>query len=83
MDQDKLNQQSNYWEANFSEKPMMFGLTSSTAALSALERFEKENIKEMGGRDWTNPNINPKRIKIRENILTIYFFFFYFFKFKK
>ena len=47
MDQDKLNQQSNYWEANFSEKPMMFGLTSSTAALSALERFEKENIKEI------------------------------------
>ena len=47
MDQDKLNQQSDYWEANFSEKPMMFGLTPSEAALSALKIFKKENIKEI------------------------------------
>ena len=47
MDQDKLNQQSNYWEANFSEKPMMFGLTPSVAALSALKKFKEENIKEI------------------------------------
>ena len=47
MDQDKLNQQSNYWEANFSEKPMMFGLTPSVAALSALKRLKEENIKEI------------------------------------
>ena len=47
MNQDKLNQQSNYWEANFSEKPTMFGLTPSVAALSALKRFEEENIKEI------------------------------------
>ena len=47
MNQDKLNQQSNYWETNFSEKPKMFGLTPSVAALSALKRFEEENIKEI------------------------------------
>ena len=47
MDQDKLNQQLDYWEANFTEKPMMFGLTPSMAALSALKRFEEENIREI------------------------------------
>ena len=47
MDQNKLNQQSNYWEANFTEKPMMFGLAPSVAALAALKRFEEENIKEI------------------------------------
>ena len=47
MDQDILNQQSNYWEANFSEKPMMFGLTPSVAAFSALKKFKEENIKEI------------------------------------
>ena len=47
MDQDKLNNQSNYWEANFSKKPLMFGLTPSVAALSALKKFEKNNIKEI------------------------------------
>jgi len=47
LNQDILNQQSNYWEANFSEKPTMFGLTPSVAALSALKRFEEENIKKI------------------------------------
>ena len=47
MDQDKLNNQSNYWEANFSKKPLMFGLTPSVAALFALKKFEKDNIKEI------------------------------------
>ena len=47
MDQDKLNNQSNYWEANFSKKPLMFGLTPSVAALSALKKFEENNIKEI------------------------------------
>jgi ubiquinone/menaquinone biosynthesis C-methylase UbiE len=47
LDQNKLNQQSNYWEANFTEKPMMFGLAPSVAALAALKRFEEENIKEI------------------------------------
>ena len=47
MDQDKLNNQSNYWEANFSKNPLMFGLTPSVAALSALKKFEEDNIKEI------------------------------------
>ena len=47
MDQEKLNKQSNYWEANFSKKPLMFGLIPSVAALSALKKFEEENIKKI------------------------------------
>ena len=47
MDQDKLNNQSNYWEANFSKKPLMFGLIPSAASLSALKKFEEDNIKEI------------------------------------
>jgi len=47
LDQDKLNNQSNYWEANFSKNPLMFGLTPSVAALSALKNFEENNIKEI------------------------------------
>ena len=47
MDQDKLNNQSNYWEVNFSKKPLMFGLTPSIASLTALKKFEEENIKEI------------------------------------
>ena len=47
MDQDKLNNQSNYWEANFSKKPLMFGLIPSAASLSALKKFKEDNIKEI------------------------------------
>ncbi len=47
MDQKKLNNQSSYWEANFSEKPLMFGLKPSAVALTALKKFEEENIKEI------------------------------------
>ena len=47
MDQEKLNKQSIYWEANFSKKPLMFGLAPSIAALSALKKFEEDNIKEI------------------------------------
>ena len=47
MDQDKLNNQSNYWEVNFSKKPLMFGLTPSIASLTALKKFEEDNIQEI------------------------------------
>ena len=47
MNQDKLNNQSNYWEVNFSKKPLMFGLTPSIASLTALKKFEEYNIKEI------------------------------------
>ena len=47
MDQKKLNNQSSHWEANFSEKPLMFGLKPSVVALTALKKFEEDNIQEI------------------------------------
>ena len=47
LDKKILNQQSQYWEKNFLSKPEMFGLKPSKAALSALQIFRKENIKEI------------------------------------
>ena len=47
MDQNKLNQQSNYWETNFLAKPEMFGSMPSKAALSALKKLKEENIEEI------------------------------------
>jgi len=57
LDQNKLDQQSQYWEKNFSNKPEMFGLGPSYSAQKALEIFNKNNINyivELGaglGRD--------------------------------
>ena len=57
MDQKKLDQQSQHWEASFSNKPEMFGLEPSHSAQKALEIFKKNNINyivELGaglGRD--------------------------------
>ena len=44
MDQKKLDQQSQHWEASFSNKPVMFGLSPSIAAVKALKKFKEENI---------------------------------------
>ena len=44
MDKDLLNKQSQHWENNFSNKPEMFGLKPSIAAVKALKKFKKENI---------------------------------------
>ena len=44
MDQNKLDQQSQHWEKNFSNKPEMFGLEPSYSAQKALEIFKKNNI---------------------------------------
>ena len=71
MDQKTLDQQSQYWEKNFLSKPEMFGLKPSKAALSALQIFRKENIKEITelgpglGRDtifFAKNNINVKAL---------------------
>ena len=57
MDQKKLDQQSQHWEKNFSNKPEMFGLESSISAKKALNFFKEKkinNIIELGaglGRD--------------------------------
>ena len=47
MDQKKLDQQSQHWEKNFSNKPEMFGLEPSYSAKIALEFFKKNNIRNI------------------------------------
>ena len=47
MNQKKLDQQSQYWEASFSSKPEMFGLEPSIAAVKALISFKEQNIKNI------------------------------------
>jgi len=42
LDQKKLDQQSQHWEKNFSNKPEMFGLEPSHSAQKALEIFKKK-----------------------------------------
>jgi len=57
LDTKVLNQQSQHWESNFSSKPEMFGLESSTPAIKALKIFKNNKtnkIVELGaglGRD--------------------------------
>ena len=52
-----LNNQEEYWEINYANKPKMFGLAPSSAAEEALKIFKKRNISgivELGaglGRD--------------------------------
>ena len=47
MDQKKLDQQSQHWEINFSNKPEMFGLTPSLSAEKALKIFQERKIKKI------------------------------------
>ena len=47
MNQKKLDQQSQYWEASFSSKLGMFGLEPSIAAVKALISFKEQNIKNI------------------------------------
>ena len=47
MDQKKLDQQSQHWEINFSNKPEMFGLSQSLSAEKALELFKQKNINNI------------------------------------
>ena len=54
MDQKKLDQQSQHWEASFSSKPAMFGHEPSIAAVKSLKFLKGKNIVELGaglGRD--------------------------------
>ena len=57
MDQNELDQQSQHWERNFSNKPEMFGLEPSISAKKTLNFFKEKkinNIIELGaglGRD--------------------------------
>ena len=47
MEQKKLNQQSQHWEANFSSKPEMFGLEPSIVAIKSIKLFKEKNIKNI------------------------------------
>ena len=47
MDQKKLDQQSQHWEINFSNKPEMFGLNPSLSAEKALKIFQERKIKKI------------------------------------
>ena len=64
MDQNELDQQSQHWEKNFSNKPEMFGLDASEPAKKSLKIFQENNINtvvELGaglGRDSIYFSIN-------------------------
>jgi len=47
LDQKILNQQSQYWEKNFSNKPEMFGLEPSLSAEKALKLFHEKKINKI------------------------------------
>ena len=47
MDINLLNQQSQHWETNFSNKPEMFGLEPSLPAKKALKIFQEKNINKI------------------------------------
>jgi len=47
LDQKKLDQQSQHWEINFSNKPEMFGLSPSLSAEKALKIFQERKINKI------------------------------------
>ncbi len=47
MDRKILDQQSQHWEKSFSNKPEMFGLEPSLAAVKALKIFKEKNITKI------------------------------------
>ena len=47
MDKEILNQQSQHWEENFSNKPEMFGLEPSIPAKKSLKLFQNQNISKI------------------------------------
>ena len=80
MDQKILDQQSQYWEINFSNKPEMFGLEPSVSAIKALKIFKENkinNIIELGaglGRDsifFAKNNIKTKALDYSDSGIKI------------
>ena len=80
MDQKKLDQQSQHWEINFSNKPEMFGLEPSVSAIKALKIFKENkinNIIELGaglGRDsifFAKNNIKTKALDYSDSGIKI------------
>ena len=50
MDKKKLDQQSQHWEKNFSNKPEMFGLEPSQAAIQAKKIFQEQKVSSFFSR---------------------------------
>ena len=50
MDQKELDQQSQHWEKNFSNKPEMFGLEPSQAAIQAKKIFQEQKVSSFFSR---------------------------------
>ena len=80
MDQKILDQQSQHWELNFSNKPEMFGLEPSVSAIKALKIFKENkinNIIELGaglGRDsifFAKNNIKTKALDYSDSGIKI------------
>ena len=74
-----LNNQEEYWETNYTNKPKMFGLTPSFAAEEALKVFKKKNISsivELGsglGRDtifFAKNNIKVEALDYSKTAIT-------------
>jgi len=47
LDKKILDQQSQYWETSFLNKPEMFGLEPSEAAINTLKTFKEKKIKKI------------------------------------
>ena len=80
MDRKILDQQSQHWEINFSNKPEMFGLEPSVSAIKALKIFKENkinNIIELGaglGRDsifFAKNNIKTKALDYSDSGIKI------------
>jgi len=80
LDQKILDQQSQHWEINFSNKPEMFGLEPSVSAIKALKIFKEKkinNIIELGaglGRDsifFAKNNIKTKALDYSDSGIKI------------
>jgi len=80
LDQKILDQQSQHWEINFSNKPEMFGLEPSVSAIKALKIFKENkinNIIELGaglGRDsifFAKNNIKTKALDYSDSGIEI------------
>tara|TARA_Y100000816_G_scaffold61567_1_gene40617 strand:- start:264 stop:920 length:657 start_codon:yes stop_codon:yes gene_type:complete len=80
LDQKILDQQSQHWEINFSNKPEMFGLEPSVSAIKALKIFKENkinNIIELGaglGRDsifFAKNNIKTKALDYSDSGIKI------------
>ena len=74
MDQNELDQQSQHWEKNFSNKPEMFGLEPSISAKKALNFFKEKKINniKIQALDYSSSGIKIINHKIKKDNLSNY-----------